>query len=92
MTFKYRIGQKVEVLDGGEGMTAVVADARKYIGLVAVITAHRARPIYNWYDLEGTDPDVDFREDILKPINDGDCPSTWSECLWKPNEELCEIL
>lgn len=85
MTFKYRVGQKVAVHN--------VADlpwGAKFEGLVALITD---RELYdagfgpaNYYNLEGGDRYL-FREDVLKPINDGDNPSTWDECAWRPNLE-----
>ena len=91
MTYRYRIGQKVEVLAGRYSEGAI-----QYIGLVGVIVSRETHPFQrlgdyyaaagNYYLLEGC-PDYLFIEANLKPINDGDNVSNWSECAWRPNLE-----
>ncbi len=92
MNFKFRLGQKVEILRG-----KFSPDTLKYVGLVGIIIERKYFPRQdldashyaeegNYYIVEGC-PESWIRETCLKPINDSDSPSTWDECAWRPNLE-----
>ena len=91
MTFKYRLGQKVEILSG-----RFSEHGAKYVGLVGIILQRNTFPTQhfvdfwakagNYYVVEGCD-EFWFMEHTLRPLNDGDNPSTWDECAWRPNLE-----
>lgn len=86
MTFKYRVGQLVTIVDANGDWGP---DGRKYLGAVATIiwaqtfTRFEHNGNSNYYGLDCR-PDYAFAEVCLKPLNDGDCPSTWDECAWRP--------
>jgi len=92
VTFKYRLGQKVEVLQG-----KFHPSMQKYVGLIGIIVERKHFPRQdigtehyaeegNYYIVDGC-PESWILERRLKPINDGDNPSTWDECAWRPNLE-----
>lgn len=76
---KFKVGDRVRVIKA--------PNYPKYVGMVTTVVrvqlGHKSPYVL---DLE---PVAGFREVIasarnLAPIYDGDAPSTWAKCVWKP--------
>ncbi len=79
---RFHVGQMVQVV-----LVVSPAWGKRYIGKVATVTeVHWGE----WYNLDIAPPtsvlEVSFHETCLRPINDGEQPSTWEECVWKPKD------
>ena len=92
MDFKYRLGQKVMVVDRGEKWPP---EAHHLIGLVGIVLekAQDVKDTDRWkiingpcYRIDGSDGWF-IAEGCLRPLNDGDNAGNWNECAWRPNLE-----
>jgi hypothetical protein len=85
---RFRPGQKVRIKPD-PGIPAYLSD---FIGKTTTVLTH---PIPFPHDKLTLGYGISFRfegthliasGEVLEPLYDGDCPSTWDECLWKPKE------
>jgi hypothetical protein len=77
MMDKFRVGQKVRIIDS--------KSFPEKVGEVYTIASHKKPHLASGlclYDLEGGLP---AHEDCLEPVYDGESKSSWSSCAWKPS-------
>jgi hypothetical protein len=82
---KFRVGQKVQVISEASPIPPWLFWVRGNVFCVEQI--RQTDRFGQWYGLDHVTPlgRIVALEEILRPVNDGDSPSTWDQCAWRPN-------
>ena len=79
----------------GDRVRIIKPDSRNYGAETSVLRArfYQSNSVSGWSSFQGYEVDIPNREwghngyrpEHLKLIYDGDEPSTWEDCIWKPD-------